>query len=108
MAKKKVFWTPVAIDSLRSTSEFIINLWNEGIVDNFLELIDKRIEQVQDNPEIAPRINKTNFRKLIIHKNVSLFYTLDTDIIKILLIWDNRQNPQDLFQKLTAANERGM
>ena len=107
MAKKSVYWTPLAIESLKATADFISSQWNDPILNYFLDLIDKRIDQLKINPGIAPVIKNTNFRKLIIHKNVSLFYIIDSKIIKILLIWDNRQNPHELIKKLTESDKSG-
>ena len=53
---------------------------------------------------MAPVIPTTVYRKLVIHKNISVFYTLDSVMIKILLVWDNRQDPKKLKNKLIGAN----
>ncbi|MEP2300687.1 MAG: type II toxin-antitoxin system RelE/ParE family toxin, partial [Kangiellaceae bacterium] len=74
MSQQRVYWTPVAIESLKATKKFISKQWNNEVVEYFLDLIDKRILQIQSNPEIAPLIPNTQFRKLLIHRNVSLFY----------------------------------
>ena len=71
MEKNRVFWTPLAIRSLKETKNFILKHWNNQVLDYFLDLIDRRIEQVQINPRIAPAIMETDFRKLVIHKNIS-------------------------------------
>ncbi len=104
MAQKEIYWTPLAIDSLTETTDFILKIWNSKVVEILFELIDKRLEQILDNPRIAPKIAGTRFRKIIIHKHVSLFYIDDPKYIKVLLVWDNRQNPDDLHNKLTTAN----
>ena len=74
MVKIRVFWTPLAIRSLEETKKFILEHWSNQVLEFFLDLVDKRIEQVLINPEIAPVISETNYRKLVIHKNISLFY----------------------------------
>ncbi|WP_222933091.1 type II toxin-antitoxin system RelE/ParE family toxin, partial [Fulvivirga aurantia] len=86
------------------TKEFISKQWNNEVVEYFLDLIDKRILQIKSNPNIAPLIPNTQFRKLLIHKSVSLFYINTGKLTKVLLLWDNRQNPIDLTNKLTVAN----
>lgn len=101
----KLYWTPIGIESLKTTSNFITTHWNTEVLDHFLDLTDKRIKLIKANPKIAPTIDHTNYRRLIIHKHVSLFYIIDHKIIKILLLWDNRQNPRDLIEKLTIANK---
>ncbi|MEO1256447.1 MAG: type II toxin-antitoxin system RelE/ParE family toxin [Bacteroidota bacterium] len=103
---KEVRWTETAKQTLNETSEFILDLWNEQVNENFLDQLEYRIGQLQRNPELGPAFEKTNFRKLIIHKTVSLFYVNKRDFIKLLVIWDNRSDPDQLLEKLTDANSR--
>ena len=97
---KKVIWTRTARKSLRSTSDFITELWNEKVTNEFLSQLDYRIKQIQQNPELAPAFKDSEIRQLLIHKTVSLFYKNYPDFIKLLLVWDNRQDPKTLYGKL--------
>ncbi|MEM9686192.1 MAG: type II toxin-antitoxin system RelE/ParE family toxin [Bacteroidota bacterium] len=98
----KVFWTPYARRSLRETIDFLSDQWNSEVIDSFLILIDERLAQVKANPEMAPKLSSRPYRKLLIYKHVSLFYTNHKAYIKVLLILDNRQAPDNLYNKLTA------
>lgn len=104
MRNKKIFWTPIGLESLRESKEFILKHWSRKVLEHFLDLIDKRVEQLKFNPKLAPIIDSTEYRKLVIHKNISVFYTEDFELVKILLVWDNRQDPRVLKTKLTNAN----
>lgn len=102
---KKAIWTPTARKSLQQTKDFLIELWNEQIADEFLNQLDYRIEQIQRNPELAPAFKNSEIRQLLIHKSVSLFYKNDPEHLKLLLVWDNRQNPTQLLKKITEPNK---
>ncbi len=104
MNTKKIFWTPIGLESLKESQSFILKHWNQTVLEHFLNLIDKRINQLIANPKLAPMLDSTEYRKLVIHKNISIFYMEDSEIIKILLVWDNRQDPIVLKNKLTRAN----
>lgn len=95
-----IVWTPVALKSLRETISFLNLKWNTQTVDTFINLLDERIQLLMSNPELAPKIGKSEIRKLLIHPTISLYYKLNQDFLMILLIWDNRQNPDDLHGKL--------
>jgi plasmid stabilization system protein ParE len=97
---KKVIWTPVALKSLQQTVDFLAEQWNGSVVDEFLNQLDYRIAQIQSNPELAPGFLKSEFRQLLIHKSVSLFYRNSPEHIKLLLVWDNRQDPEGLLKRL--------
>jgi plasmid stabilization system protein ParE len=99
----RIVWTPVAVNSLGETVNFITELWSPQIADTFLNQLDYRIEQIIQNPEIAPPFKNSYYRQLFIHKTVSLFYKIDKDYIKILLIWDNRQDPAKLLKTITSS-----
>lgn len=102
---KKAVWTPVAGKSLQQTVDFLSELWNDQIVNEFLNQLDYRIAQIQSNPELAPAFRGSDFRQLQIHKTVSLFYRNYPHYIKLLLVWDNRQDPAGLLEKLFDANK---
>jgi plasmid stabilization system protein ParE len=103
---KRVIWTPVAKSSLQETVNFISEIWNDQVIDEFLSQLDYRIEQIQRNPELAPTFKNSEFRQLIVHESVSLFYRNDPEYLKLLLVWDNRQDPAQLLVKLTDASRQ--
>ena len=99
--KKKVIWSPTARKSLRQTSNFISELWNEQVKTEFLNQLNFRVEQIERNPELAPTFEDSEVRKLVIHKSISLYYLNLPEYLRLLLIWDNRQDPAELSRKLT-------
>ncbi|MCO6357166.1 type II toxin-antitoxin system RelE/ParE family toxin [Roseivirga pacifica] len=102
---KKVIWSPTARKSLRKTSAFIAELWNEEVQTDFLNQLNFRINQIQRNPELAPTFDDSEVRKLVIHKTVSLYYLNQIDHLRLLLVWDSRQDPTKLYQEITDYNK---
>lgn len=51
---KKAIWSPTARKSLRQTSAFISELWNEQVKNEFLNQLNFRVDQIKKNPELAP------------------------------------------------------
>jgi flagellar assembly factor FliW len=103
MSKQTIFWTKLGLNSLEDVKNFILQEWDDEILGHFLNLTDKRIEQIRVNPRLAPIVFKTNFRKLVIHKNISLLYEIVGLKTKILFVWDNRKKPKALFNKLNTS-----
>jgi plasmid stabilization system protein ParE len=99
----KILWTPVGVKSLEETVNFITERWDGQIADKFLNQLDYRIGQIHQNPEIAPTFKNSDYRQLLIHESISIFYKTDREVIKILLIWDNRQDPAKLLKKITGS-----
>lgn len=50
---KEVRWTETAIRTLQETSDFILELWDTDVSEKFIEQLDFRIAQLQNDPEIA-------------------------------------------------------
>ena len=97
----------MGLKSLEETTKFIEEQWNEEIVEAFLERIDERIEQVKLNPSIAPTYKNTVFRQLTIHSLVTLYYAVDEEHVYIVLVWANKQDPDELEKRLeTDVNMR--
>ena len=96
----KVIWTDYAKLSLQDNLDFLEEQWGNNLKEEVIDLIDKRMNQVLENPNLAPTIKGTNYKRLLIHKHLSLFYILEPETIKVLLVWDNRQNPNKLLQSL--------
>jgi len=96
----RAIWTPLGFKSLEQTTNFIEEQWNEEVADAFLNRLDKRIEQLKLTPQIGPIYEQTSYRKLIIHPLVTLFYELETDQISLVLVWANRQDPDELNEKI--------
>lgn len=83
---KEVKWTETARKTLKETSDFILELWNSKINEEFIQQFDYRIMQLQNNPGLGSAFENTQIRRLIIHKNVSLFYINTPQHIKLLVI----------------------
>ena len=96
----RTVWTPLGLKSLDKTIYFIEERWNEDVVGNFLDRLDERIDQLKKNPRIGPTYEQTEFRQLLIHPLVTLYYELKTDHISLTLVWSNKQDPDELQEQL--------
>lgn len=88
-------------NSLQDVSEFLLFLWNIDTLQKFINIIDTSSKKLQKNPLLGkPYSNNT--RKIILHKNASMFYEFNEEKqkITILLFIDNRQNPKDYLKLL--------
>ena len=99
----KIVWTNLAFISLDNNIEILLNNWSEEIVSIFLDNIETFSKQVKNNPLHFPKSTEyPNYRKAVVHKNISIFYRIDeiNYLIYINLIWGNKQNPNNLFELL--------
>lgn len=73
--------------SLKEVSEFVLFLGHIDVLQKFISTIEKTAANLQKNPSMGKPFSK-NIRKIILHKNASMFYEFDEEkqIIIILLL----------------------
>lgn len=53
---KDIFWTPLAKASYVDVKNFLLEHWNDTVHDDFENLVNIRIDQIQKNPNFSPII----------------------------------------------------
>lgn len=46
--------------------------------------------------DIGTRYKKTCYRKFLLSHQIYIFYKIESQILYIILFWDNKRNPVDL------------
>ncbi len=94
---EKIIWSPKAISEYAGIVDFLLLIWNVNTILNFENIISQFISIISKNPISFPVISG-NIRKVVIHKNGSLYYEFKEveNTIEILSVFDNRQNPDRL------------
>ena len=92
----KLIWTEEALNNLKSIITYIERNWSDMEISKFANKLDHRLNLITQNPRLFPKVNKSEVRKAVLLKQVSIFYVLARLEIRILFIFDNRQNPEKL------------
>ncbi|WP_396163137.1 type II toxin-antitoxin system RelE/ParE family toxin [Flavobacterium sp.] len=97
----KVIWASTAKNSYYEEINFIYFKWNSREVVKFEKLVTEEIQRIISNPLIG-KISYNDVYSLSISKQTTLFYKIDKDsnLIELLLFWNNLKNPQDLTSLL--------
>lgn len=90
----------MGLGSLGETTRFIEEQWSQDVADEFLERLDERVDQLKKNSQIGPTYNQSEFRQLIIHPLVTLYYLIEDGFISLVLVWANKQDPDELKSRL--------
>lgn len=95
--ERKIVWMPIALEDYQRIIDYLLIVWNIEIINEFEKLILESIDRIKLNPTSFVLIFG-NVRKVIVHKNVTLFYQYKVmeNTIEILSIFDNRQHPSKL------------
>ena len=94
---KEIILTPIAEKNYEDIIAFIIKKWGLKTTNNFILRFEKVCDLLAGNPEIYPFINKTKkIQKCVLTKHNVIYFREYEDTIKILTIFDTRQNPDKL------------
>ncbi len=93
----RIQWSDRAIFDLQNIIDYLLYKWTEKEVRNFVRKLDKRLELISINPRIFPKTNKRkNVRRSVLTKHTVIYYETSTDTIKIVTLFDPRQDPKKL------------
>ena len=94
---REVVLTPLAEINYEKIIQYLINNWGAKTTTNFIARFEKMTELIIDNPEIFPYVNKEKrVQKCVLTKHNILYFKQTPTAIKILTIFDTRQNPDKL------------
>jgi plasmid stabilization system protein ParE len=91
----EVRFSEEAEKDLQDIVTYLQEVWNEKVVDEFINEIDEQIDRIAEMPYLFPKTEKReNVRKCLINKRVALFYKVTENIIFLLSFRSTRRNPE--------------
>ncbi|MCQ6960147.1 type II toxin-antitoxin system RelE/ParE family toxin [Mucilaginibacter aquariorum] len=94
---KEVILTPLAKSNIDSIVNYLINNWSAKVAKHFLFRLEKVFVLLSEAPEIYTIVNKNKgIRRSIVTKHNTLYFIETSKNIKVLSIFDSRQNPDKL------------
>jgi plasmid stabilization system protein ParE len=71
--------------------------WGQSVVDDFIQLLEKKLESISKNPGIYQFVDEVKRRqKCNLTKHNIIYFIEFDDSIKVLTIFDTRQDPEKL------------
>ena len=91
--KTTLYWTDTAVLSFDTIVNFIGERWGEKETKKFVRRTQKVLENITSQPYLYKASLVENVRQGIISKQTSLFYEINHNSIRLLIFYDNRQEP---------------
>ena len=93
--RRKITWTIIA----RTTRNSIFSYWNNRNKSNLYSkklfvLFNANLSTISQSPEASIATNRKNIRAVLV-KDYYLIFEITEFNIKVLDVWDTRQNPQN-------------
>jgi len=92
-----IIWSELALANLKEIISYFESQWTEKELHKFAQKLEKRLSSIESNPHLFPQINYSeNIRKSVLSKQTTIFYQVINQEIRLITLFDNRQNPQRL------------
>ena len=90
----QIIWSSEALENLKNIAAYLSDNWNEKIVNNFFDEVDKKLNVLKSQPFIGqPSVKDISIRSIILSRHNRIYYSVYENTIELLRILDMRQNP---------------
>ena len=96
----RISWTQTAVESFSAITDYIFERFSAKEVNDFIIKSEERIDLIVHNNSIGLQYKKTIYRQILIAEQTYLFYRMESDVIYLLVFWNNAKNPLDLDRVL--------
>ena len=87
---------------LKSIEEYLLEKWSYEVLLDFYEKYDKALEILSSEIVVFSFYEDTLFRKFLLTKHNTIIYKIENDIIYIVRILQNFQDPNDNEKSLKS------
>jgi hypothetical protein len=94
--------TIVLTENAEKTYFDIVNKYSETKAASFSRKSISVLEIIQQNNHVGSKYKKTSYRKFLVSNEVYVFYKIEQEIIYVVLFWDNKRNPINLYIILSS------
>jgi len=89
----KVIWTQKAVKENQNNIDYLINNWEKKVLVNYLNAVETTIGFLKNNPNLGKFDNLIDCHKILVVKQIYLFYDIIDGDLYILSFWNNYQKP---------------
>lgn len=98
----RVLFSKVANESYLDIIEFLSVMWTEREIEIFIRDVEQIVDELETNKfKKYQKFSEYTYSALIGKKHVRMFFRKENDnLIKVLLFFDVRQNPEKILELL--------
>lgn len=95
-----LIWSDEALSNLKSIIDYLEHQWSEKEIKKFAQLLDNQLRLIATNPLLFPKSETlSGLRKSVLSRQTTIYYSINKSEIRIIALFDNRQNPTKLIDK---------
>ena len=92
----KVTWSKKALSDYHSIIDYLILEWSENSAEKFIDQVYFKIQLLKNHPDAFEKTDFKNIHRIIITKQITLFFRISKSEVYLLRFWNNYQNPKKL------------
>ncbi|MEL6534876.1 MAG: type II toxin-antitoxin system RelE/ParE family toxin [Bacteroidota bacterium] len=97
----RVQFSQIASYKIERLLEYLEMEWSAASRRKFVAALQDRIEALKQNPLGFPVSHfRPDIRKLVITKQTTALYTIRDEVIYIITVFDNRQDPSKTYEEI--------
>lgn len=96
-----IFWTNRAKSDLESLEDFLIENWGFNVLDDFYEILERKISSLENGSLIHQKYENTEFHKILITKHNYIIYEISGNQISLLNMINNFRDPESNYKLIT-------
>ncbi len=98
----KIKFSDESLSDLQKIEEYLIYYWNDRVLDEFLTKLDDIVKIVCNGNVIFQKYEDTVYHKILITKHNTLIYSVEDEVLKIIRIIQNFQDPENNHKSLKS------
>ncbi|SUX47283.1 type II toxin-antitoxin system RelE/ParE family toxin [Chryseobacterium indoltheticum] len=96
-----IFWTNRAKVDLESLADFLIENWGFNVLDDFYEILERKISSLENGSLIHQKYESTEFHKILITRHNYIIYEISGTQINLLNMINNFRDPESNYKLIT-------
>lgn len=96
----RVQFTDESLEDLYEIENYLLEKWSITVFDNFVDRFYNIVEIILEGNVIFQKYEDTDYHKILITKHNTLIYLVENDVLKIIRILQNFQDPEHNYKKI--------
>ena len=96
----EIHFSKEAFDDLDKIEDYLLYKWNDKVLEDFNVKLDHCLQIIVDGIAVFQSYEDTKYQKILITKHNTLIYVIENNIVKVIRILQNFQDPEDNYKSL--------
>ena len=89
----KIIWIKKAVKENQNNIDYLIENWEKKVLINYISAVERVIGYLKTNPSLGQYDELINCHKILIVKQIYMFYDIIDGDLYILSFWNNHKKP---------------